>query len=416
MDHREGMDLDVLIVGGGVAGLWVLDALARAGHRTLLVDRDGLGAGQSVASQGILHGGTKYSLRGLVDPSAAAIRDMPELWRRCLQGEIEPRLDRTRVLAESCCLWRTDAWRSRAGLTAATQALCVRPDALPAEQWPEPLRGCPGQVWRLPEQVISVPSLLEDLRQRWADRVVAVGDVRFQAGPEGVGSVAAVTLESPRPDEDPWVLRPRRVVLTAGAGNESLRAAIGLPAQVMQRRPLHMVLVRAAVRSLPPLFGHCVDGGATRVTVTSHPDAAGHWVWQLGGQIAERGVQQGEDELRAHARDELRAVLPGWIMNEQDLVVGSYRVDRAEARTAGWQRPESATLRREGDVVTAWPTKLVLAPVLAEQVVAALDLPPSDTESSAWRPRAFAHWPQPAVARPPWELPEHWPAGQAVGP
>ena len=56
--------VDVLIFGGGGAGLWLLDELHRAGHRVMLAECDALGAGQTVASQGIIHGGLKYTLPG----------------------------------------------------------------------------------------------------------------------------------------------------------------------------------------------------------------------------------------------------------------------------------------------------------------------------------------------------------------
>ena len=60
--------LDVLVIGGGVVGLWTLDRLVAAGHQAALLERDALGQGQSICAQGILHGGVKYSLSGLLAP------------------------------------------------------------------------------------------------------------------------------------------------------------------------------------------------------------------------------------------------------------------------------------------------------------------------------------------------------------
>jgi glycerol-3-phosphate dehydrogenase len=109
------MDIDGLIFGGGAAGLWLLDQLARRGDRVLLLEAGRLGQGQTVASQGIIHGGLKYTLHGLLTPAAREIREMPGIWRKCLAGERTPDLRNTRVRSASCYVWRSDSLRSRLG-------------------------------------------------------------------------------------------------------------------------------------------------------------------------------------------------------------------------------------------------------------------------------------------------------------
>ena len=65
-----GLRVDTLIFGGGIAGLWLLDELRRAGRSALLVEATALGDGQTISSQGILHSGLKYSLNGLLSSAA----------------------------------------------------------------------------------------------------------------------------------------------------------------------------------------------------------------------------------------------------------------------------------------------------------------------------------------------------------
>jgi len=113
------MQLDVLIFGGGAAGLWLLDALRRRGAAALLLESARLGSGQTIAAQGIIHGGLKYSLQGLLTPSAVQIREMPAVWRECLAGRSQPDLSQTRIRADRCYLWRTDSLTSRLGLFGA---------------------------------------------------------------------------------------------------------------------------------------------------------------------------------------------------------------------------------------------------------------------------------------------------------
>src|SRR5258708_11558635 len=113
------MDIDVLIFGGGAAGLWLLDELARRGDRVLLLEAGRLGQGQTVGSQGIIHGGLKYTLQGLLTPAAREIREMPEVWRQALAGTRAPDLRQTRLRSNVCHLWRSGSLRSRMGMLGA---------------------------------------------------------------------------------------------------------------------------------------------------------------------------------------------------------------------------------------------------------------------------------------------------------
>ena len=144
------------------------------------------------------------------------------------------------------------------------------------------------------------------------------------------------------------------MIFTAGAGNARLRRLAGLSTDVMQRRPLHMVLVRG---QLPELNGHCLDGAKTRVTITSESDADGRLIWQVGGQLAEDGVKLDSHSLSERAKSELLDVLPG--VDLQDVEWSTYTVDRAEGATANGTRPESIQVLCAGNVTTGWPTKLV---------------------------------------------------------
>ncbi|MCC6680165.1 MAG: FAD-dependent oxidoreductase [Phycisphaeraceae bacterium] len=381
------MQLGTLIFGGGVAGMWLLDELHRAGFAALLLERFALGQGQTVACQGIIHGGLKYTLHGHLTGSARAIRDAPGRWRDSLEGRSKPDLTHTTVLADFCHLWRTSTIKSIVGAIGAKRGLRVAPRTVEKDNRPAPLRDCPGEVMRLDEQVIDPVSLLADLAAQHQTRIAGYESVSFEQG--------AVVIDQK------LTIHPQAIVLTAGAGNAELRATLGLDPQIMQRRPLHMVMLRGD--NLPRLCGHCVDGKATRVTITSHNTSDGGIVWQLGGQIAERGVNMSPAELIRFTQAELQHVLPQF-----DLLGGrwaTYRVDRAEAKTPGLLRPQEATAQREGNVITAWPTKLAMAPHLAGKIMALLP-PAKGSGELAW-PDDLA---RPNVALPPWETAASWTA------
>jgi len=114
-------------------------------------------------------------------------------------------------------------------------------------------------------------------------------------------------------------------------------------------------------------------------------------------------VDMEPEELIQHTQRELAEVLPA--LAQDGLQWGTYRVDRAEQKTAGGKRPESFGIKQDGNLLTVWPTKLVLAPVVAETLLPKLHHTAEWTEAESER---LANWSKPAVALPPWEIPGNW--------
>lgn len=386
--------VDVLIVGGGGAGLWLLDRFRREGFVTLLVENSALGAGQTIASQGIIHGGLKYTLSGLLNASARAIRDMPELWRRCLAGETSPDLSNAVIRSQRCCLWRSKSIGSRIGMLGAQKGLRSAAEKLADGDRPTILRNCPGEVFSVEEQVLDVASVLEALTDSNNNHIVT-GEVSLNANTMFVDC----TISNQGTDRTIGV-EARYVVLTAGAGNAVLREQLGLPATAMQRRPLHMVMVRG---DLPELYGHCVDWDKTRATITSAVNRNGQMVWYVGGQVSEDGVKMEANNLIRHARSELADIIPGW--RDRNFEWSTLRIDRAELKTTGGIRPSGPEIIRNGSIITAWPTKLALVPELSNMICDVIDSPSGCDD--AWL-NEISDWPRPSVAAYPWEGATQW--------
>ncbi len=388
------MRVDAVIFGGGVAGLWTLDRLTRQGCSAVLLESRALGFGQTIGSQGIIHGGMKYSLQGWLTKSAQHIRKMPAVWQRALLGQTAPNLTQTTLRSEACFLWQTDTLASAAGMLGARVGLQVTPEAVSSEERPEALKQIAGTVSRLPEQVIHPASLLADFANQYRQQLLRIdpeNGVKFELA--SAGEVSAVELLDP--DGGAALrLQPSHVILTAGAGNARLRKQVGLDSEVMQRRPLHMVLVRG---SLPELNGHCIDGLRTRATITSDVDSQGRRVWQVGGQLAEDGVRMTPLQLTQHTADELRAVLPRLKLAGTEW--STYHIDRAEGATESGARPETAQVLCAGNVTTGWPTKLALAPILADEIASRVQ--PRAAISPGFY-ESLANWPRPPVAEYPW--------------
>ena len=160
-----------------------------------------------------------------------------------------------------------------------------------------------------------------------------------------------------------------------------------------------MVMVRGS--ALPGLlYAHCLGASKVpRLTVTSHYDASGRLVWYLGGGLAEEGVKRNRQEQILETRRELKTLLP-WV-DWAKAEYATFSVQRIEAYQRYGVRPSEPGLFHDGRVIAAWPTKLALAPLLAERVEALL-------RTLAVKPRPLdlqrlANWPRPEVAAPPWD-------------
>ncbi|MGP9824393.1 NAD(P)/FAD-dependent oxidoreductase [Ectopseudomonas khazarica] len=385
----QSLSTDVLIVGGGIAGLWLNARLRRQGFATVLVECGSLGGGQSLKSQGIIHGGAKYALHGALTGASEAIADMPRRWREALAGAGELDLSGVRILSDAHYLWSPGTLAGNLTSFFASKAVRGRVDQVKGEQLPPALQHpkFKGKVYRLAELVLDVPSLIARLAELAGDGLLAGRQVEpLREGGELCGLIV-----------DGREIRAQRVVLSAGAGNAELLAALGIEQPAQQLRPLHMVLAKGP--ALKPLYAHCLGGGPKpRVTVTTHPAADGQWVWYLGGDLAEAdGVVRDEGAQVAAAQKEMAALLP-WVDQSQTRWA-TLRVDRAEPAQSGLVRPDNAFLAEQQNLLVGWPTKLALAPDFADRVLATLQ---RDGVTPAHH-GALPELPRPALGQPVWE-------------
>jgi len=386
----SAISTDVLIVGAGVAGLWLNARLRRQGFSTIVVESASLGGGQTVKSQGIIHGGAKYALHGALSGASEAIADMPRRWREALAGKGELNLSGVRLLSEAHYLWSPGTLAGNLTSFFASKAVRGRVDQVKGSDLPPALQDprFKGKVYRLAELVIDVPSLIEKLAELAGDSLLA-GEKIEPLLHEG----ELVGLRVDGRD-----IHAQRVVLSAGGGTADLLKTLNVSHPAMQRRPLHMVMVKGP--TLKPLYAHCLGGGPKpRITVTTHPAADGQWVWYLGGDISEaEGVAREPAEQIAAAKKELSQLLP-WV----DLSQAQYatmRVDRAEPQQSGLVRPDNAFLDVQGRLMVGWPTKLALAPDFADRVLASLsrdDIHPIPQPACPGLPR-------PPMAKPVWDV------------
>lgn len=354
---------DVLIVGGGIAGLWLNARLRRQGYATLLLEQATLGGAQSIKSQGIIHGGTKYALQGLLNGSSEAIAQMPQRWRAALAGAGELDLSGVALRSEAHYLWSPGSLTSNLTSFFASKAMRERISVVTNGERPAALQhpAFKGRVYRLAELVLDVPSLLA--------RLVTLAEDSLVAAPQITPEYQHHNLIGLRVHHQ--LIRAQRIVLCAGAGNAELLQQLGLSQPAMQTRPLHMVMLKSP--HLKPLYAHCVGNGPKpRVTVTTHQNAQGELIWYLGGDLAEAdGVARDSAAQIQYAQRELQTLLP-W-MDLSQAQWATLRIDRAEPAQSTLMRPDNAFLSEQGPLLVGWPTKLALAPDFSDRVIAALD-------------------------------------------
>jgi hypothetical protein len=166
----------------------------------------------------------------------------------------------------------------------------------------------------------------------------------------------------------------------------------------MQRRPLHMVLVKTAFDY--SLYAHCLGlGSRPRLTITTHHTQDGSAIWYLGGLLAEEGVGRDSETQINMARKELSDLFP-WL-DFATSEFATFTVDRAEPQQKSGFKPETSYSKAIENMIIAWPTKLALAPKLAEEIMQHLQnvqLIPQLFDT-----RELRAWPMPPLARPVWE-------------
>lgn len=395
----KDIEVDIAILGGGIAGLWLLNRLRQLGFTAILLESGALGGGQTHKAQGIIHGGIKYALQGMITPATDAIAAMPNLWMKCLEGTGPINLSQVPILSYHQYLWTTGSLASKfagyfAGLALRGNVKILNKEEYPAIFQREEFR---GQVYSLNEIVIDVHALVRELVKPNQDVIFKVD--AFQPGGIKLDKESRITsLELHAGPLSSLNVKAQRYIFTAGENNELFVKALATTKLGTQRRPLHMVVVK---HDLPyELFAHCLGFGAIpKVTITTHKASDGKNVWYIGGQIAEEGVKRSQQEQIEIAQVELKELFP-WV-DFSGAHFHSFFVDRAEALQADGKRPDSFSCEKFKNSIIGWPTKMALAPLLSEKIIDLLteeNIQPGKSQT-----RELRAWPFPALAVPVWD-------------
>ncbi|MEZ5367229.1 MAG: FAD-dependent oxidoreductase [Bryobacterales bacterium] len=367
------LQIDTLVIGGGVQGLWILNDLIRRNYRACLITSGPLGSGQTLQSHVFLHRGHLYENRHLVE----RITEAQPAWRDLIrEADIEkPTRKPVWILPSDASQRYLESWRA-CGLQYNAADL---PDIFRGGDF---ANGPACRAFETEETWLNGEALIKALSARAlpAIRTGCVERIDIRNG--GVKSVE-VTLA----DGVPVTLRPRFVVLAAGVGNQQLLSSAvsfgnrrqddrlrAASARLQRLRASQMVVVRG--RNLPSLG--CI--APSKLFVVSHRDGP-DTVWLNSYQIDDvasspnLNAMPPVDPRRLRMNlDVLLSAVPQ--LKEMEVRYGVYTGLKSERNVDQRWVPDEEYVEHLGspslNLRVVWPSKLTLAPLASQRVIEAV--------------------------------------------
>ncbi len=361
---KTNVSIDSVIVGGGIAGIWLLRLLTQKGYNTILLEQDSLGSGQTLASQGMIHGGLKYALSGLLSKESEAIARMPQRWRECLNsksGEID--LRKVSLLSKDYYMF-SDSQIGKLASFFASKSLRGRIQKVDQQNKPVVFSGFDGVIYKLNDFVLDTESLLSELTQGLEDRIL-----KLKCSNQNIKKIDQgyeIMLSD-------ICIKSNVLINCAGNGSKTLLDDLSIESFKTQNRPLKQIIVDAPEQL--DMFAHCITNLSStepRLTVTTHRSDSNK-IWYVGGQLATNGAYLTDEELIENAKKELRQCMPWLTITENTW--RTFAVDRVEPLTKNRLKPNEAFAKRSQNFLQCFPTKLTLTPDLGDKVLEILDPP-----------------------------------------
>lgn len=367
MASKNSINTDIVIIGAGIAGLWLFHRLKQMGYDVLLLEAEAIGGGQTIASQGIIHSGLKYAFAGQINKLARSISAMPDLWRDALNGKGPVDLSTARMSASSQHLLIPKGFMGGLIKLVTKKALGGNVHEIAKDKWPEDIKhsGFKGSVIYMDEPVLDVPSVIRALAEPYKDCIRLI-DTPFD--PKGFMKAHGITA--------------KMCVYTAAGANQVLADNNDDDQDLRtQNRPLLMGMIKNAPF---PLYAHCVGKSDKPVaTITTHKTDDGDLVWYLGGALAEREKESAPLEVYDAARTMFKTYMPQIDISGFEWAV--LPIDRAEGYSCTQGHlPDTPTIHKTEDALYCWPTKLTFAPMLSDMVLKELkarNIEPSNDSS-----------------------------------
>ena len=430
MKTDKKIKVDFCIIGAGITGLWLLNHLKALDYSVILLEKETIGGTQTLGSQGIIHGGIKYSLQGSISSATEAISTMPQRWRNILAGTAGNDnlnlADYPLINCPAYYLWIRNYLPKISGFFASrklhSRLTLLDPDVTNnftnnADQVEHKVPGFltdrkiitkwQGRLYKLNgELVINVPLLIRVLAEKYRSCIFSTKDMKMslikdkstsKQGNRDNNADYHLCLQNHRFH---YHINATQFITAAGAGTASILKQAGLADNFpMQLRPLHMLMVRHPALA-SNVFMHIVGwSDKPLLTITSHRLTDDDYIWYLGGNLAEQGVTMEKQILIQR----IKTLLTKYFSIDWNTALwDSFEIQRAEPAQAESIRPDQAYYQQTANLSVCWPTKLTLVPSLTDQLTAKLKkFTPSAARQGTGRP--VLDLPTPAFGLAPWE-------------
>ena len=376
----------VIIVGSGITALWTADLLDKNGHEVVVLEKDTIANNQTIASQGMIHGGTKYSLDGALTNATISISDMPNIWNDALNGNGKVNLSKSKIHANHQILWSADTIQPKLLSFFGSKAMSSK--MRPINKREHSLfnhKDFHGSLFKLNETVIDVNSVVRNFVNNLNGKIVKAKAKKILFSNDHVFGVAT-SIGRLECDE---------LILAAGEGNEEILENSNINSFPMQKRPLAMGMVYMK-KKIPDIYGHFLGTSSRpKVTISTHYINEKQILY-IGGEVSEIGVSLSDEEQKMQIDKFLRESL-SWIDLDIDRI-NVLRINRAEIKNNKVLKPDSFFIGRKKGLMVCWPTKLAFAPLIAKRVLNQIN-----TSKSGKRNKKRMQLDKLNISKYPWE-------------
>lgn len=383
------IEVDVVVIGGGIQGLWLLGNLIEAGYNAILLERMQPGFGQTGHSHVFLHQGHMYAGMPREDPNDSLdrinyVQQANSLWQRELQSG---RLRGLQPIGSTFYMAFRDAENGE-----KFQNLCMRGsltcDPLDTQDIPADF-GPVERAYKANGTCLDSNRLLNHLLQsdNLTDRVALCEIVSVESDSSGRFRLQGKRDKRKRDPKNSLEIDASAVILSAGSGNEHMQGLFGLDAATngsrQQTVKTFMLIVRELNKSLLPFTGMHPDFDG--LFLVSRRDGEGRTVWLIGDKQRELVAVPGEitafDPVSwfKNTRLTIEKLFPSLMSNPDDYEWGIYEASKAEPwtekGTGAGRFPGSYHFKRASGlpVWLVWPTLLTFAPLAAQFIVQDLE-------------------------------------------